>query len=95
MRAQVEVAAQNAPQNLVLHWAVDDWRLPPGQAVLPPGTVKQGTALQTPFTPGQPVRIEFPEGRGGCSDSGTGKARLGWAGLGWGRGRRSCSHAWL
>ncbi|GAB4813754.1 hypothetical protein N2152v2_000800 [Parachlorella kessleri] len=59
---QVEVIADQPRPNLVLHWAVDGWELPPEQA-WPPGTRKvgDGGAVQSPFEFGQLVTLTFPE----------------------------------
>ncbi|GAB4813755.1 hypothetical protein N2152v2_000801 [Parachlorella kessleri] len=58
---QLEVAADKPRKGLVLHWAIEDWQLPP-QAAWPPGTTKAGEgAVQTPFQRGEYVTLTFPE----------------------------------
>ena len=55
-------------QDMVLHWAVDDWQLP-RKRVWPPNSRQAGeAAVQTPFREGsQSVAISFPEvGRAGA-----------------------------
>ena len=60
---QVEVVADHPRPELVMHWAVEDWRLP-ARGVWPPGTVQAGDgAVQTPFQGGQSVKLLFPEVR--------------------------------
>ncbi len=65
MHLQVKVTAARPRPGLVLHWAVDEWELPP-EVALPPGTLQAGEgAVQTPFQGGESVTITFPEVCGG------------------------------
>lgn len=64
---QVEVRADQPRPDLVLHWAVNDWQLPP-EDVRPPSSWQAGDkAVQTPFQGGQAVHITFPEVRAGVN----------------------------
>jgi hypothetical protein len=58
---QVKVTTDSPRPGLLLHWAVEDWQLPP-EVVLPPGTKQAGGgAVQTPFRDGESVSLTFPE----------------------------------
>ena len=55
------MVADHPRPELVMHWAVEDWRLP-ARGVWPPGTVQAGDgAVQTPFKGGQSIKLLFPE----------------------------------
>ncbi len=57
----MEIAADKPRPDLVLHWAVNDWQLPP-EAAWPAGTLQAGEgAVQTPFLRGEYVTLTFPE----------------------------------
>ncbi|GAB4821271.1 hypothetical protein N2152v2_008317 [Parachlorella kessleri] len=58
---QVEVHSDHPRPELVLHWAINDWK-PPPEGVRPGGTVSAGDqAVQSRFEGGHTVRIAFPE----------------------------------
>lgn len=58
-RYEVHVSSTTANSTRILHWGVDEWATPP-QAAWPPGSRREGNAVQTPFS-GHSLSFTFDE----------------------------------